>query len=52
VPTEALRAQARIAEGDTLRTSLSVLRRALPNSMALKQQLADRARELNRYPFS
>ena len=53
---EARRALARIAEGDTLRTQLSVLRRFLrrvpPDSVGLKRQLADRALELNRYPFS
>ena len=52
---EARRALARIAEGDTLRTQLSVLRRFLrrtpPDSIGLKRQLADRALELNRYPF-
>ena len=49
-------ALARIAEGDTLRTHLSVLRRFLrrtpPDSIGLKRQLADRALEMNRYPFS
>jgi hypothetical protein len=53
---EARRALARIAEGDTLRTQLSVLRRFLrrtpPDLIGLKRQLADRALELNRYPFS
>jgi len=53
--TEARRALARIAEGDTLRTQLSVLRRFLrrvpPDSIGLKRQLADRALELSRYPF-
>lgn len=52
---EARRALARIAEGDTLRTHLSVLRRFLrrtpPDSVGLKRQLADRALELSRYPF-
>ncbi|MGD1100990.1 MAG: acyl-CoA dehydrogenase family protein [Terriglobia bacterium] len=52
---EARRALARIAEGDTLRTHLSVLRRFLrrtpPDSIGLKRQLADRALEMNRYPF-
>jgi hypothetical protein len=56
VEMEARRALARIAEGDTLRTHLSVLRRFLrrtpPDSMGLKRQLADRALELSRYPFS
>jgi hypothetical protein len=53
--TEARRALARIAEGDTLRTHLSVLRRFLrrtpPDSVGLKRQLADRALEVNHYPF-
>jgi hypothetical protein len=52
---EARRGLARIAEGDTLRTHFSVLRRFLrrtpPDSIGLKRQLADRALELNRYPF-
>jgi hypothetical protein len=52
---EARRALARIAEGDTLRTHLSILRRFLrrtpPDLIGLKRQLADRALELNRYPF-
>jgi len=52
---EARRGLARIAEGDTLRTHLSVLRRFLrrtpPDSIGLKRQLADRALELNRYPY-
>jgi alkylation response protein AidB-like acyl-CoA dehydrogenase len=55
VEMEARRALGRIAEGDTLRTQLSVLRRFLrrtpPDSIGLKRQLADRALELNRYPF-
>ncbi len=54
--TEARRGLARIAEGDTLRTQLSVLRRFLrrvpPDTVGLKRQLADRALEINRYPFS
>jgi hypothetical protein len=53
--SEARRALARISEGDVLRTHLSVLRRFLrrapPDSIGLKRQLADRALELNRYPF-
>ena len=52
---EARRALARIAEGDTLRTQLAVLRRFLrrtpPDLIGLKRQVADRALELNRYPF-
>jgi len=55
VETEARRGLARISEGDTLRTHLSVLRRFLrrtpPDLIGLKRQLADRALELNRYPF-
>jgi alkylation response protein AidB-like acyl-CoA dehydrogenase len=54
--TEARQALARIAEGDTLRTHLSVLRRFLrrtpPDSIGLKRQVADRALAMNRYPFS
>jgi hypothetical protein len=53
---ETRRAVARIAEGDTLRTHLSILRRFLrrtpPDSIGLKRQLADRALDLSRYPFS
>jgi alkylation response protein AidB-like acyl-CoA dehydrogenase len=53
---EARRALARIAEGDALRADLSLLRlflrRTPPDSIGLKRQLADRAIELNRYPFS
>jgi hypothetical protein len=53
--TEARRGLARIAEGDTLRTHLSVLRRFLrrtpPDTIGVKRQLADRALELNRYPY-
>lgn len=53
---QARRALARIAEGDTLRTHLSLLRRFLkrtpPDTVGLRRQLADRALELNRYPFS
>jgi alkylation response protein AidB-like acyl-CoA dehydrogenase len=52
---EARRAFACIAEGDTLRTQLSVLRRFLrrtpPDCIGLKRQLADRALEMNHYPF-
>jgi alkylation response protein AidB-like acyl-CoA dehydrogenase len=53
---EARRALARIAEGDTLRTQLSMLRRFLKrtpaDSIGLKRRVADRALELRRYPFS
>jgi alkylation response protein AidB-like acyl-CoA dehydrogenase len=52
---EARRALARIAEGDTLRLKLAVLRRLLrrtpPDTIELRRQVADRALELNRYPF-
>jgi hypothetical protein len=55
VEVEARRGLARISEGDTLRTQLSVLRRFLrrtpPDTIGLKRQLADRALELGRYPF-
>jgi alkylation response protein AidB-like acyl-CoA dehydrogenase len=53
---DARRALARIAEGDTLRTQLAVLRRFLrrtpPDTIELVRQVADRALELNRYPFA
>ncbi len=53
---EARRALARIAEGDTLRTQLAVLRRFLrrtpPDTIELKRRVADRALELSRYPFA
>jgi alkylation response protein AidB-like acyl-CoA dehydrogenase len=53
---EGRRALARIAEGDTLRTQLAVLRRFLrrtpPDVIGLKRRIADRALELNRYPFA
>ncbi|MBZ5562917.1 MAG: acyl-CoA dehydrogenase family protein [Acidobacteriia bacterium] len=53
---EARQALARIAEGDTLRTQLAVLRRFLrrtpPDTVALRRLIADRALELNRYPFA
>jgi alkylation response protein AidB-like acyl-CoA dehydrogenase len=53
---EARRALARIAEGDTLRTQLAVLRRFLrrtpPDTIGLRRRVADRALELNRYPFA
>ncbi len=52
---DARRALARIAEGDTLRTQLSLLRRFLKRTPAdtigLKRRVADRALELGRYPF-
>jgi alkylation response protein AidB-like acyl-CoA dehydrogenase len=53
---EARRALARIADGDTLRTRLAVLRRFLrrtpPDTIELRRRVADRALELNRYPFA
>src|SRR2546426_3777559 len=53
---EARRALARIAEGDTLRAQLAVLRRFLrrmpPDSIELKRRVANRAIELHRYPFA
>jgi alkylation response protein AidB-like acyl-CoA dehydrogenase len=52
---DARRALARIAEGDMLRTQLSMLRRFLKRTPAdtfgLKRRVADRALELGRYPF-
>jgi alkylation response protein AidB-like acyl-CoA dehydrogenase len=52
---EARRALARIAQGDTLRTQLAALRRFLrrtpPDTIELRRRVADRALELNRYPF-
>jgi alkylation response protein AidB-like acyl-CoA dehydrogenase len=56
IEVEARRALARIAEGDTLRTHLAVLRRFLrrtpPDLIGLRRRVADRALELNRYPFA
>ena len=53
---EARRALARIAEGDTLRAQLAVLRRFLrrtpPDAIELKRRVANRAIELHRYPFA
>jgi hypothetical protein len=53
---DARRALARIAEGDTLRTQLAMLRRFLrrtpPDTIELMRRVADRALELNRYPFA
>ncbi|MBZ5542819.1 MAG: acyl-CoA dehydrogenase family protein [Acidobacteriia bacterium] len=52
----ARRGLARIAEGDTLRTHLALLKRFLrrtpPDVIELRRRLADRALELNRYPFA
>jgi len=54
--TEARRALARIAEGDTLRAHLALLKRFLRRTPAdtieLKRRVASRALELNRYPFA
>src|SRR6266568_1774593 len=54
--SDARRALARIAEGDMLRTQLALLRRFLKRTPAdtigLKRRLANRALELNRYPFA
>jgi alkylation response protein AidB-like acyl-CoA dehydrogenase len=52
----ARRALARIAAGDALRTQVAVLRRFLrrtsPDTIELRQRVADRAQELLRYPFA
>ena len=54
--SDARRALARIAEGDTLRTHLALLKRFLrrtpPDLIELHRRLANRALELNRYPFA
>jgi hypothetical protein len=56
VETAARRALARIAEGDTLRAQLAVLRRFLrripPDVIELRRQVANRALELSHYPFA
>ncbi|HEV2382667.1 MAG TPA: acyl-CoA dehydrogenase family protein [Terriglobia bacterium] len=53
--SEARRALSRIAEGDTLRTQLAVLRRFLrrnpPDTIGLRRRVADHAIGLGRYPF-
>jgi alkylation response protein AidB-like acyl-CoA dehydrogenase len=53
---KARRVLARIAQGDELRTRLAMLRRFLrrtpPDSIELRRRVADRALELNRYPFA
>jgi alkylation response protein AidB-like acyl-CoA dehydrogenase len=53
---EARRALARIAEGDTLRAQLGILRRLLrrqpPDLIGLKRRVANRALEVGRYPFA
>ncbi len=55
VEVEARRALARIAAGDTLRVHLSVLGRFLKrfplDGIDLRRRVADRALELDRYPF-
>jgi alkylation response protein AidB-like acyl-CoA dehydrogenase len=52
----AKRALARIAEGDTLRAQLALLRRFLKrdptDTIGLKRRVADRGVELQRYPFA
>jgi alkylation response protein AidB-like acyl-CoA dehydrogenase len=52
---EARRALARIAAGDALHTRFAMLRRFLrrtpPDTIKLRRQVADRALELQRYPF-
>jgi alkylation response protein AidB-like acyl-CoA dehydrogenase len=54
--SEARRGLARIAEGDTLRAQLGLLKRFLrrtpADSIELKRRVANRALELNRYPFA
>lgn len=56
IEREARCALSRIAEGDTLRAQLAVLRRFLrrmpPDVIGLKRLLAIRALELGRYPFA
>jgi hypothetical protein len=53
---DARRALAPIAEGDTLRAQLAVLRRLLKrmpiDTIELKRRVAGRALESNRYPFA
>jgi hypothetical protein len=53
---EARRALARITAGDALRAQLALLRRflrrTLPDLIELKRRVANRALELNRYPFA
>ncbi|HEV2348704.1 MAG TPA: acyl-CoA dehydrogenase family protein [Terriglobia bacterium] len=54
--SEARRGLARIAEGDTLRAQLGLLKRFLrrtpADSIELKRRVANRALELNHYPFA
>lgn len=53
---DARRALARVAEGDTLRTQLALLRRFLrrtaPDTIELRRRVAKRALDLNHYPFA
>jgi alkylation response protein AidB-like acyl-CoA dehydrogenase len=53
---QARKALTRIADGDSLRAQCLLLRRFLkrtpPDTIGLKRQMADRALELTRYPFS
>jgi len=54
--SEARRGLARIAEGDTLRAQLGLLKRFLrrtpPDCIELKRRVANRALELNHYPMA
>ena len=54
--SEARRGLSRIAEGDTLRAQLALLKRFLrrtpPDTVELKRRVANRALELNHYPFA
>lgn len=56
VEMEARRALPRIAEGDTLRSHLALLRRFLrctpADTIEIKRRLANRALEMGRYPFA
>ncbi|HEX5482875.1 MAG TPA: acyl-CoA dehydrogenase family protein [Terriglobia bacterium] len=56
VEMEARRTLPRIAEGDTLRTHLALLRRFLKctpaDTIEIKRRLANRALEMGRYPFA
>ena len=56
VEVEGRRALARIAAGDSFRAQLAVLRRFLrrtpPDTIGLRRQVADRALELDCYPFA
>ena len=56
IEVEARRALARIAEGDTLRAQLAIVRRLMrrtpPDIIGLKRRVAERALEVSRYPFA